>query len=230
MTMSLHQTDSFAPFDAAVMARHARPRRMPSLHGTRVTLRDLGVSDAVSLSALLTTASVTRFILPPPKDLKGFRDFITWTQGEERAGRQRCFAMVPHGFDRAAGLIQVRRSATSTATAEWGFILGQRFWGTGLFVESATLVLDFLFATAGIRRLEARTAVSNPRGNGVLQKLGFNRECIDPGAFVKDGEALDEALWSITPERWQSTRIDSITRSAPASRRSGDFGSNRAAH
>ena len=229
MTMSLHQTDSFAPFDAAVMARHA-PRRMPSLHGTRVTLRDLGVSDAASLSALLTTASVTRFILPPPKDRKGFRDFITWTQGEEQAGRQRCFAMVPHGFDRAAGLIQVRRSATSPATAEWGFILAQRFWGTGLFVESATMVLDFLFATARIHRLEARTAVSNPRGNGVLQKLGFTRESIDAGAFVKDGEPLDEALWSMTAERWKRTRIDSIRRFAPAFRRGADFGSNPAAH
>ena len=230
MTMSLHQTDSTAPFDAAFMARHARPRRMPCLNGTRVTLRALGVSDAVSLSALLTTASVTRFILPPPKDLKGFRNFITWTQGEERAGRQRCFAMVPHGCDRAVGLIQVRRSATSAATAEWGFILGQRFWGTGLFVESATMVLDFLFATAGIHRLEARTAVSNPRGNGVLQKLGFNREWIDAGAFVKDGEPLDEALWSMTAERWKNTRRDSIARSASASRRTADFESNRAAH
>jgi RimJ/RimL family protein N-acetyltransferase len=207
MTMSLHQTDSITrPFDAALMARHARARTMPSLHGTRVTLRELWVTDAPSLAALLTTAPVTRFILPPPKDLKGFRDFIAWTRGEQQAGRQCCFAMVPRGLDGAAGLIQVRRSTTNAATAEWGFVLGQRFWGTGLFVESATMALDFLFATAGIHRLEARTAISNPRGNGVLQKLGFNRELTYSGAFVKDGEQFDEALWSITAERWKMAR------------------------
>ena len=168
-----------------------------------MTLRGLHASDATSLAALLTTETVTRFILPPPKDPKGFRDFIEWTDGEQRAGRQCCFAMVPHGHDRAAGLIQVRRPGTGAFTAEWGFVLGQRFWGTGLFMEGATMVLDFLFATAGIHRLEARTAVSNPRGNGALRKLGFDREWISADAFVKEGERFDEALWSMTAERWQ---------------------------
>jgi [ribosomal protein S5]-alanine N-acetyltransferase len=189
---------------------------MPYLHGTRVTLRELSVTDAGSLAALLTTAPVTRFILPPPRDLKGFRDFIAWTHGEQQAGRQCCFAMVPRGLDGAAGLIQVRWSTTSAATAEWGFVLGQRFWGTGLFVESATLALDFLFATAGIHRLEARTAISNARGNGVLQKLGFNRESGYAGAFVKDGERFDEALWSITAERWKRARRSADAASSPA--------------
>jgi hypothetical protein len=64
----------------------------------------------------------------------------------------------------------------------------------------------------------------------VLQKLGFNREWIDAGAFVKDGEPLDEALWSMTAERWKNTRRDSIARSASASRRTADFDSNRPAH
>ena len=199
---------------------------MPSLHGTRVTLRELSVTDAASLAALLTTAPVTRFIHTPPKDLKGFRDFITWTRGEQQAGRQCCFAMVPRGLDGAAGLIQVRPSSTNPATAEWGFVLGQRFWGTGLFVESARMVLDFLFATAGIHCLEARTAISNPRGNGVLQKLGFNRDWTYSGAFVKDGEQFDEALWSITAERWQRVRINLFASATP---RSAD-GSSAPAH
>lgn len=202
--MALPQTDSFARrLDAAFELPPAPSRRVPYLRGRRVMLRDLVTTDASSLSELLTTASVTRFILPPPKDLNGFRNFITWTHGEQQAGRQRCFAMVPHGHDEAAGLIQVRRSVTNATSAEWGFVLGQRFWGTGLFMEGATMVLDMLFATAGIRRLEARTAVSNPRGNGVLRKLGFEREGISIGGFVKDGEPLDEALWSMTAERWK---------------------------
>jgi RimJ/RimL family protein N-acetyltransferase len=197
---------------------------MPHLQGTRVTLRELWVTDAVSLSGLLTTAAVTRFILPPPTGLKGFRDFIAWTHGEQQAGRQSSFAIVPHGHDRAAGVIQVRH--LRAGTAEWGFILGQRFWGTGLFVESATMVLDFLFAGGDIRRLEARTAVSNPRGNGVLHKLGFDRDWTYSAAFVKNGDRFDEALWSITAERWKRARI---ARSAPPTR-SSDTASSRPAH
>jgi ribosomal-protein-alanine N-acetyltransferase len=226
--MTLQQTESFAPpLAGAFVARHARPRRIPSLRGNRVSLRDLCVTDAVSLAALLTTASVTRFILPPPKDVKGFRDFIAWTRGEQQAARQCCFAMVPHGHDRAAGLIQVRRPQASALTAEWGFVLGERFWGTGVFMESATMVLDFLFGAAGIHRLEARTAVLNPRGNRVLQKLGFDRESSHTGAFVKDGERFDEALWAITAERWKSARIELF---APATRRTAGLGRNQSLH
>jgi len=231
ITMSLHQTDSLGrPFDAAVVAQQGPFSRMPRLRGTRVTLRELLPTDAGSLSTLLTTAAVTRFILPPPSDRKGFRDFIAWTHGEQQAGRQGCFAMVPHGHDRAAGLIQVRRGATGPATAEWGFVLGQRFWGTGLFVEGATMVLDFLFGTAALHRVEARTAISNPRGNGVLQKLGFDREWLYEGAFVKGDEQFDEALWSMTPGRWKKVRIDSTALSAPAPRRGAGPGRNLAAH
>jgi RimJ/RimL family protein N-acetyltransferase len=28
---------------------------------------------------------------------------------------------------------------------EWGFVLAVPLWGKGIFVESATLILDFLF-------------------------------------------------------------------------------------
>jgi RimJ/RimL family protein N-acetyltransferase len=231
ITMSLHQTDPLrGPFHAAVMARHGRCSRMPRLRGSRLTLRELRATDAVSLSALLTTEAVTRFILPPPKDLKAFRDFIAWTHGEQEAGRQYCFAMVPHRRHRAVGLIQVRCAATNSASAEWGFVLGHRYWGTGLFVEGATIVLDFLFATAGIHRLEARTAISNPRGNGVLQKLGFDRQWRYEGAFVKDGERFDEALWSMTADRWKSAHGESPALSAPAARNGSGIARTRAAH
>jgi len=225
---SLSQTRSVYSFDAAFAARPEPSGRLPWVRGNRVTLRDLWASDAVSLSALVTTAAVTRFIPPPPRGLKGFRDFIAWTRGEQQAGRQSCFALVPHGQERAAGFIQVR-FATDAPTAEWGFVLGQRYWGTGLFAESAALVMDFLFATAGIHRLDARTAVSNPRGNGVLQKLGFHRDWSYAGAFVKDGDRFDEALWSITAERWKRDRLGSLLRFV-SPRRDDDIARRRTAH
>mgnify|MGYP006174429813 CR=1 FL=1 len=51
------------------------------------------------------------------------------------------------GHETAVGLIQVRRDTQDCSTAEWGFVLGERFWGTGLFMASADLLLRFLFET-----------------------------------------------------------------------------------
>ena len=142
---------------------------LPLLRGELVTLRELRASDAPSLCALLTTEEVSRFVSPPPTTVDGFERFIAWTQRQRLAGTYACYAVTLHGFDTAIGIIQVRAdSSTGFETAEWGFILGSAFWGTGVFQESAALVLDFAFDTLGVQRLEARAAVLNGRGNGAL--------------------------------------------------------------
>lgn len=177
-------------------------------HGA-VTLRELRLSDAWSLLTLLTTEDVTRFISPPPTTLDGFERFILWTQRERAAGNYACFGVVPDDSDVAVGIIQIRRLEPDFATSEWGFAIGSSFWGTGLFVAAARRVADFAFETLGVHRLEARAAVLNGRGNGALQKLGASRECVLRQSFLRDGEYLDQVLWSIVADDWRSKRTAS---------------------
>src|SRR5919109_3805369 len=127
---------------------------LPVLTGKRVTLRELRVSDAPSLFAMLTTEEVARFNSPPPHTVEGFERFIMWANRERAAGNYACFAVVPHGMDTAIGLFQVRQLEPGWGTAEWGFAIGSAFWGTGLFTEGSQLVLEFAFETIGVHRLE----------------------------------------------------------------------------
>lgn len=170
---------------------------LPLLRGTHVTLRELRASDAASLCALLTTEEVSRFVSPPPTTVDGFERFISWTLRQRVAGTYACYAVTLRGFDTAIGIIQVRQMEQGFGTAEWGFVIGSAFWGTGVFQESAELVLDFAFDTLGVERLEARAAVLNGRGNGALLKLGAVQECLLRKSFRKNGEVLDQALYSI---------------------------------
>ena len=173
---------------------------LPVLKGKGITLRELRVSDAASLLALLTTEEVTRFISPPPTTLEGFERFIQWAQRERGAGRYICFAVVPDGYDTAVGLFQVRQLDPMFGTAEWGFALGSAFWGSGLFVSGAELVIDFAFEVVGVHRMEARAAVDNGRGNAALRKLGAVQEGILRQSFLRNGRYLDQSLWAILPE------------------------------
>jgi RimJ/RimL family protein N-acetyltransferase len=179
---------------------------LPVLAGPRVTLRDLRTSDAPALLQLLTTEEVTRFISPPPTTVEGFERFIVWANAQRAAGHYLCFAVVPHGGETAVGIIQVRQLEPGFGIAEWGFALGQPFWGTGLFVEAAELVLAFTFDIVGVHRLEARAAVVNGRGNGALQKLGARREAVLRKSFSRNGRDLDQALWSILDEDWRQAK------------------------
>lgn len=181
-------------------------KQLPVLQAKGITLRELRVSDAPSLLALLTTEEVTRFISPPPTTIEGFERFITWAQLEREAGRYVCFAVVPDGHDTAIGLFQVRQLDPSFDTAEWGFALGSAFWGSGMFANGAELVLEFTFEVIGARRLEARAAVQNGRGNGALRKLGALQEGTLRKSFVRGGVHHDQSLWAILHEDWYRSK------------------------
>ena len=121
---------------------------LPVLTGSMVTLRELRISDAPSLLAMLSTEEVARFISPPPTTVEGFERFIAWTHRERAAGNYVCFAVVPHGMDTAIGIFQVRQLEPGFGTAEWGFAIGSAFWGTGVFMDGARMVIDFAFDTS----------------------------------------------------------------------------------
>jgi RimJ/RimL family protein N-acetyltransferase len=179
---------------------------VPVMMGKKVTLRELEVSDAPALFAMLTPEEVSRFISPPPTTVEGFEKFITWAHAERAAGRYVCFAVVPHGMSTAIGLFQVRQLEAGFATAEWGFALGSSFWGTGMFIDGGQLVVDFAVETLNVGRLEARACVANGRGNGALRKLGAVQEGVLRRSFLKNGQFLDQMLWSILSEEWRQAK------------------------
>ena len=172
-------------------------RALPVLAAGRVVLRELRADDAPSLCALLTTEEVSRFISPPPTTVEGFERFIAWTQRQRAAGAYACYAVTLRGRDTAIGIFQIRRLDATFELAEWGFAIGSTFWGTGLFQESARLVLDFAFDVIGVRRLEARAALPNGRGNGALRKIGAVQECVLRRSFAHAGVRFDQALYAI---------------------------------
>jgi [ribosomal protein S5]-alanine N-acetyltransferase len=181
---------------------------LPVLTGTGVVLRDLRTTDAASLFALLTTEEVSRFISPPPTTVEGFENFIVWAQRRRCAGSYACFAVTLVDDDTAIGIFQLRELEPGFGTAEWGFAIGSAYWGTGVFQEGAELMVSFAFERVGVHRLEARAAVLNSRGNGALRKIGAVQEGMLRKSFHKNGEYLDQALWTILAEDWHGTKRD----------------------
>jgi RimJ/RimL family protein N-acetyltransferase len=179
---------------------------LPVLSGRQVTLRELRMSDAAPLFAMLTTEEVARFISPPPSTVDGFERFIAWTLRQRAAGIYACFAVTLQGFDTAIGIFQVRETEPGFGTAEWGFAIGSGFWGTGIFEEGARLVLEFVFDTLGVHRLEARAAVVNGRGNGALAKIGAVHEGVLRKSFLRNGQYLDQILYAIVEDDWRASR------------------------
>lgn len=178
-------------------------RALPVLRGALVTLREPRLSDAAALWTMLNSNEVSRFMATPPASVEGFERFIAWTLTERAAGNYACFVVVPHGTDQPIGLFQLRRLDDTFQTAEWGFALGSNFWSKGVYADAAEMVIEFAFGDVGARRLEARTAVANGRGGGALRKMGATCEAILEGSLEKDGQHLDQALWTLHDLDWR---------------------------
>jgi ribosomal-protein-alanine N-acetyltransferase len=175
---------------------------LPTLTGSQVILRELRMSDAPALFAAVSSAEVSRFISPPPATVEGFEKFIAWTLRQRASGQYICFAVVGRGSDAAIGLFQIRSLEAGFGTCEWGFAIASEYWGTGMFTDGAALALRFAFEVLGANRLEARAALQNGRGTGALRKMGAIQEGVLRRSFLRNGEYLDQGLWSILAEDW----------------------------
>ncbi len=179
---------------------------LPTLRGASVELRPLRRTDAPALAAVLTGEEVTRFLSEPPSSAAAFERFIDRFEAEAHAGAALVMAVVPRGLEIPVGVVQVRRLDPAFQTAEWGFVVGAAFWGTGIFPEAASLLLDFVFDTVGVHRLEARCVVRNGRGNGVLGKLGAVQEGVLRQSTRLRGDVHDQALWALLASEWRARR------------------------
>jgi [ribosomal protein S5]-alanine N-acetyltransferase len=204
MPYQLEHHGDFVPEPHIISANWQRG--LPTLVGRTATLRELRIEDAASLFALLTTEEVSRFISPPPSSVEEFERFIAWTFEQRMAGRYACFAVTLSGSDIAIGIFQVRQLDSAFEIAEWGFAIGSAFWSTGVFRDGAELTLEFAFDTLGARRLEARAAVANGRGNGALKKIGAVAEAVLRKSSRRKGEYLDQVLYAIGDTDWRALR------------------------
>jgi len=179
---------------------------LPVIVAGEVTLRELRLTDAPTLLAMLNTVEVGNFISPPPSSISGFERLIAWTHRGRAAGRFACFGIVPKDCQHAVGIIQVRALDATFSIAEWGFAIGPGYWGRGVFQTAAREVMAFAFNTLGAQRLEARSSTDNGRGNGALHKVGATREGLLRKSFLRDGVYHDQIIWSICADDWRQSQ------------------------
>ena len=83
-----------------------------------------------------------------------------------------------------------------------GYILHPDFRGIGYTTEAVKLLVNHLFRTKDIVRIQAECSPRNIASVRVLEKAGFTYEGLKRKAALVQGEYLDGALYSILREEW----------------------------
>jgi [ribosomal protein S5]-alanine N-acetyltransferase len=170
---------------------------LPLMVTERLMLRELRRGDAPALMRIAHSPDIAPHTWPAPANLDAFEKFIEWARQRRADGKYACFAVVPKGRNTLAGIFELRSAQPGFFRAELAFFLDRELWGTGVFYDAARLVCDFAFTAVGVHRIEARSEVDNDRANGALAKLGAVREGRLRAAFARDGQIIDQYLWSL---------------------------------
>jgi len=177
--------------------------RVPPLHGDLTTLREVEASDVSTLFTLFSDPAVTAHMAPPPPTPAKFAGFVEWSHQQRAQGRGVCFGIVPDGMTAAVGILQLRLEPTSSG-AEWGFVLSNHFWSTGVFADAADVLVEYAFTAMHVERLEARIALRNRRAHAAVQKLGARFETTLEESSPQ-GIARDPAsVWTLREHDWRN--------------------------
>ena len=95
------------------------------------------------------------------------------------------------------GNISVVHTVEALEQAEIGYCMGKAFWGRGIMPEALRAVLDYLFDTAGFRRITARHDVNNPKSGRVMAKAGMLKEGILRGAGKNNQGVCDICSYAL---------------------------------
>jgi [ribosomal protein S5]-alanine N-acetyltransferase len=119
----------------------------------------------------------------------------------EASERWRCWA-ITMDVDVAIGwviLIEKR-----TGVQELGYILRRDHWGRGIAREAVSAVVQYGFATLGLRRIFADTDPDNLGSIALLKSLGFRQEGHLRGEWETHIGVRDSLIFGLLADEWSA--------------------------
>jgi RimJ/RimL family protein N-acetyltransferase len=96
---------------------------------------------------------------------------------------------------------------TGTKQLEIGYSLVPSERGKGFCSEAVKIMVDYLFLSKDIMRIQAQTDQRNGASQKVLEKAGFKKEGILRKNFFMRGEWTDDYIYSIIRDEWKEPKI-----------------------
>lgn len=123
------------------------------------------------------------------------------------AGNGQFFLVIENKAGEPVGILNYFSSASSNISIDFGIMIpADSNRGKGVGKEAVSLLVDYLFQTKNIMRIQYLTRTDNDRMKSLGQKLGFTMEAILRKYRFDMGEYRDLCLFSITRDDWKQLR------------------------
>ena len=177
---------------------------LPSLDTQDLCLRKPRMKDAKDIFRYASDPEVARYVLwEPHHSVYETASFIRDLRARIRAGYPSSWVVVLRETGTVIGTIGFVWYSDENRTAELGYSFSRQYWNHGYATQALRAVIDAVFSSLPLNRLEAQHDVRNPASGRVMQKCGLTQEGILRGRILNKGEYVDTALYSILRSDWE---------------------------
>ena len=149
------------------------------LETERLVLRRYVSKDAAAMyKNWASDPEVTKFLMWQPHSNQSVSKHITneWLTEYSNNNYYHWAIVLKDNGDEPIGDIAVVRIDKEVSSAHIGYCIGRKWWHQGITSEALKAVMDFLFDTVGVNRIESRHDPRNPNSGKVMQKCGMKYE------------------------------------------------------
>lgn len=169
-----------------------------SIRTERLVLQPISRRQAPALWRQIRDYAVLRNTSLWPYPLSYAHTLFMLDQLEPGSTTDPVFAVIKNG--EVAGTIGLHQRKDDTYTI--GYMLGTRFWGSGVASEAVRAICKFGFKQLSVGRILAEVYTDNPGSDRVLVKNGFvQRPGTTMGYSTARGQAFPITTWDLTRER-----------------------------
>lgn len=187
---------------------------MARLETERLILRPVRRSDASSMIPLINNFEISKWLsrVACPYGEKEAEEFFEAVLDNDNPDHARPFAILSKGEPgRMIGCIGVEphtvQDGVLSAAAEFGYWIGQPFWGQGFVSEGTLAMIALSFECGGYEKLTAGYLDGNGASKRILEKCGF----VDIGPktifCTARGEDVPGRDLELTRERWDELKL-----------------------
>ncbi len=174
--------------------------KVPYMVTDGVILRKIVSSDLNGLFGIYSNENIFTYL---PGDVKKNKDTVEHMIGHfERDFNKKkviflgiCLAKSP---DEMIGVAEMFDYDDKVNMITIGYRLNEDFWGQGIAKQAVKAMVDYLFDTVLINRIQAFVMVPNVRSQRVLQKSGFKKEgVLRQAQYWKGKGVVDLEVYSL---------------------------------
>ncbi len=183
--------------------------RLPTLLTSRLRLRALAAADIADVFAVFSDPVVVRYWDGPL--MTTLQDAMQYIDHVHHAFRRRelfQWGIADAKTDAVIGTCTLAHFSGMHQRCEIGFALRQTHWGKGLASEVLAAMIEFVFTTLDLHRIEADVDPRNARSLRLLERFGFEREGCLKERYLLHGERQDAVMLGLLRSNWRPATSD----------------------